>query len=169
MADVYLETSFFSQCVTIRKNAIEVARREISLEWWREHAKAFSVCILPEVVRGLSSPHFPAVVRDAAVEMLRGLDTLPFTEEVTASAELLVRERVMPGPAVEGDAVHVAFCIVHRIEYLLTWNQKHLANPKKRTHLAIICARLNLPTPQIVTPDLMNVEDTDEQHPTQTG
>jgi hypothetical protein len=44
----------------------------------------------------------------------------------------------------------------------MTWNQKHLANPNKRTHLAVICARLNLPVPQIVTPDLMIVEDSDD-------
>jgi hypothetical protein len=160
--DVYLETSFFSQCVTIRTDAVDIARRQTTLEWWEGPAKAFDLCISPEVVRELSSPHFPSQVRDAALEMLRGLDTLTFTEEVAGMAELLVRERVMPGPAVAGDALHLAFCIVHRVEYLLTWNQKHLANPKKRTHLAIICARLNLPAPQIVTPDLMSVEDEDD-------
>jgi len=39
------------------------------------------------------------------------------------------------------------------------WNQKHLANPNKRTHMMVICARLTLPAPQIVTPDLLMVED----------
>ncbi len=75
---------------------------------------------------------------------------------------MLVRERVMPAPAVGGDALHVAYCLVHRVDYLLTWNQRHLANPNKRTHLAVICARLNLLMPQIVTPDLMIVGDSDE-------
>lgn len=119
--------------------------------------------VSPEVVRELSSPRFPSAVRNSALGMLHGLKALAFIPKVAETAELLVRERVMPGPAVEGDAVHVAFCVVYRVEYLLTWNQKHLANPKKRTHLAIICARLNLPAPQIVTPDLMNVEESDEQ------
>jgi hypothetical protein len=68
----------------------------------------------------------------------------------------------MPVPAIEGDALHVAFCIAHGTEYLLTWNQRHLANPNKRTHLAVIGARLNLPVPQIVTPDLMIVENSNE-------
>lgn len=71
--------------------------------------------------------------------MLDGLEALDFTEEVALLADMLVRERVMPNPAVEGDALHVAFCVVHGIEYLLTWNQRHLANPNKRTHLAVIC------------------------------
>jgi hypothetical protein len=90
------------------------------------------------------------------------LDELAFTEEVETVAALLVRERVMPGPALEGDALHMAFCIVHRVDYLLTWNQKHLANPNKRTHLAVVCGRLKLSVPQVVTPDLMIVEDSNE-------
>ena len=163
VTSVYLETSFFSQCATIRKNAVDVVRRQTSLSWWKSNAKAFDLYLSPEVVRELSSLHFPSVVRNAALKMIRGLNTLAFTEEVAVTAELLVHERVMPGPAVEGDAVHLALCIVHRIEYLLTWNQKHLANPKKRTHLAVICARLNLPAPQVVTPDLMQVEEADEE------
>ena len=159
MASVYLETSFFSQCVTIRTGAIDQGRRESGLNWWNTHAKKFELFISPEVARELSSPDFPANVRDPALDMLHGLTALSFTPEVASLAELLVRERVMPGPAIAGDAVHVAFSVVHKMDYLLTWNQKHLANPNKRTHLAVICARLGLIAPQVVTPDLLIVED----------
>lgn len=159
MASVYLETSFFSQCVTIRTGVVDVGRRESGQNWWRSYAKAFDLFISPEVVRELSSLDFPAQVRDPALAMLQGLATLALTDEVEALSDLLVRERVMPGPAIEGDAVHLAFAVIHEMDYLLTWNQKHLANPNKRTHLNIICARLNLAAPQIVTPDLMIVED----------
>ena len=114
------------------------------------------------MVRELSSAEFPEPVRKPALLMLSGLEVLAFTREVVELAELLVKERVMPTPAVEGDAIHLAFCVIHQIDYLLTWNQKHLANPNKRVHLAVICARLNLVAPQIVTPDLMIVEENDD-------
>jgi hypothetical protein len=156
---VYLETSFFSECVTIRTGAADMVRRQTSLNWWSTHARAFSLCISAEVVRELSSPRFPAEVRGAALGMVSGLDVLTFTGEVAEVAESLVRERVMPGPAVEGDAVHVAITLVHGVEYLMTWNQQHLANPRKRTHLGVIARRLGMELPQIVTPDLMMVED----------
>ncbi len=162
VARVYLETSFISQCVTIRTGTIDLARRETGRNWLKEYARSFELCISPEVVRELSSAEFPAAVRGPALEMLERLEALEFNEDVRSVADLLVRERVMPGPAIEGDAVHLATCVVHRVEYLMTWNQKHLANPKKRTHLAVICARLNLSVPQVVTPDLMIVEDDDE-------
>jgi hypothetical protein len=139
-------------------------RRTTSLNWWQKYSSAFSLCVSPEVVRELLNPNFPASVREPALDMLRGLDELAFTEEVDRVAGLLVRERVMPGPSLEGDALHMAFCIVHHVDYLLTWNQKHLANPNKRTHLAVICGRLKLSVPQVVTPDLMIVEDSNEPH-----
>jgi predicted nucleic acid-binding protein len=110
-----------------------------------------------EVVRELSSPDFPEAVRDPALAILRGLTLLPTTPEVIAFADLLVAERVMPGPSNEGDALHLAVASVHELDYLVTWNQKHLANPNKRTHLTIIAARARVKLPEIVTPDLMRL------------
>ena len=128
-----------------------------SLNWWRTYARSFDLYISDEVIRELSDPDFPAQVRAPALAMLDGLSALDLNAEVVALAGVLAGERVMPSPAVEGDALHVAAATIHRMDYLLTWNQKHLANPNKRTHLAVICARLNLPAPQIVTPDLLIV------------
>lgn len=162
MFKVYLETSFFSQCVTIRKGAVDLGRRETSLNWWQKYAAKFQLFISNEVVRELSAPDYPAEVRDAALAMLSGLNALELNADVMSLARVLTQERVMPGPSVEGDALHVAAATIHRIDYILTWNQKHIANPNKRTHFAVICARLNLPAPQIVTPDLMILENEDE-------
>ena len=159
MAKVYIETSFFNQCVTKRKGPIDLGRRATSLNWWLAYAKTFDLYISNEVLRELSDQDFPPEVRDPAVAMVSGMVALELNAEVVALADLLVSERVMPGPSVEGDALHVATAIVHRMDYLLTWNQKHLANPNKRIHLSVICARLNLPAPQIVTPDLLIVEN----------
>jgi hypothetical protein len=87
--------------------------------------------------------------------MLEGLPQLALTDEVLGAAAVLVRELVMPGPAAEGDALHVAVTLVHQMDHLVTWNQRHLANQNKRTHLQVVCARLGYLLPEIVTPDLM--------------
>jgi hypothetical protein len=41
------------------------------------------------------------------------------------------------------------------MDYVLAWNVRHLANPNKRTHFGIICLRLGISPPIIVTPDLL--------------
>ncbi len=48
---------------------------------------------------------------------------------------------------------------LHRMDYVLTWNVQHMANPNKRTHLGVICMRLGLAAPMFVTPDLLQETD----------
>ena len=157
MARVYLETSFFSACVTSRTGDLDIGRRASSNLWWRSQAKHHDLFISPEVVRELSAPTFPN--GDKALTMLSGLTALEFTVEVIELADVLVREKVMPAPALEGDALHLAVAIIHQMEYLLTWNVKHLANLNKRSHLAVLCMRLGVAPPQLVTPDLLQEFD----------
>lgn len=133
MARVYLETSFFSACVSTRTDAKTAGWRLTSNEWWDREAKRHELFISGEVIRELSAPTFPNVSK--ALDMARGLSLLRLTREVQELGELLVTERVMPAPATGGDALHVASATVHGMDYLLTWNVKHLANPAKRTHL----------------------------------
>jgi hypothetical protein len=158
VSSVYLETSFFSECCTIRTSEIARGRRATSLNWWETYAPKFNLYISGEVVRELSSSDFPDAVREPALAMLRGLTLLPSTPEVVSFAEMLVAEQVMPAPANQGDALHLAVSVVSGLDYLLTWNQRHLANPNKRTHLTIIAARARLRVPEVVTPDLMRLE-----------
>ncbi|MGD1275796.1 MAG: type II toxin-antitoxin system VapC family toxin [Tepidisphaeraceae bacterium] len=165
MAKVYLETSFFSACVSTRKSNKSIGWRASINEWWQRHARYFELYVSPEVVRELAAPEFPNGTK--ALAMIRGLQTLKLTPEVLDFAELLVTHKVMPSPAVEGDALHVAVAAVHGMDYLLTWNVMHLANPNKRTHLAIICMQLGLTAPQIVTPDML--QESESEHSTPIG
>lgn len=157
MARVYLETSFFSACVSTRTNPISIGWRATSNEWWRTQAARHELYVSDEVVAELSDPDFAQ--GPSALTMLRNLQLLELGPEVRGLAEILVRERLMPRPSVSGDAIHVAAATVHRMDYLLTWNVQHMANPNKRTHLAMTCLRLGLLSPQIVTPDLLMETD----------
>lgn len=39
------------------------------------------------------------------------------------------------------------------MDYLLTWNVQHLANPNKAMHLNAVCLEFGLVPPRIVRPD----------------
>ena len=106
MARVYLETSFFSACVSTRTSAKSVAWRETSIEWWRTQVARHELYVSDEAVAELSDPDF--LQGPAALEMLRDLRLLELGPDVRGLAQILVREKVMPGPAVSGDALHVA-------------------------------------------------------------
>lgn len=147
---VYLETSFISACVTDRPDHASVFRKNVSREWWNTQAKFYKLATSAEVLAELSRPGFRR--SREALQLAAPLPLLPINEEVQGLATLLVNERIMPGP-VSGDAIHVAAAMVHEVDYLLSWNVRHLANPNKVEHLRIICVRLGLIPPQILTPD----------------
>ncbi|MCH7700855.1 MAG: hypothetical protein IID37_04135 [Planctomycetes bacterium] len=152
MARVYLETSFISACVTNRTDAASVYRRETSIEWWSIQRPRHTLLVSDEVVAELSDPSYPQ--RSVALEFITGIESLRVTHEVIGLARILVDQKVMPGP-LKGDAVHVAAAAFHGMDYMLSWNVRHLANPNKTQHLGNICMRLGLVPPRIVTPDLL--------------
>jgi hypothetical protein len=50
------------------------------------------------------------------------------------------------------DAVHVAVVAAHGVDYLLTWNCTHIANPMLRGGIEAICRATGFEPPVICTP-----------------
>ena len=84
--------------------------------------------------------------------MLEGLPLLQLNEEAVALARTLIGEGALPDKAV-GDALHIALATVHGMDYLLTWNLKHLANATMRNVITVTCRAHNYEPPVICTPE----------------
>jgi hypothetical protein len=67
----------------------------------------------------------------ARLELLGGIRILSVTEAVAELARILVTSGLVPAIA-SSDAVHIALASVHQIDFLVTWNFKHIANPQTR-------------------------------------
>ena len=52
-----------------------------------------------------------------------------------------------------GDAAQLAVAVVHRMDYLLTWNYAHLANPVTQARGEVVVAKLEYRMPWLVSPD----------------
>ena len=76
---------------------------------------------------------------------------LKLSEEAVAFAEKLVREGPMPQKAVE-DALHIAVATLNGMDYLLTWNFKHIANATMRYKIERVCRLAGYEPPIICTP-----------------
>jgi hypothetical protein len=68
---------------------------------------------------------------------------------------------VLPEKAVR-DAAHIALATLHGIEYLLTWNYRHLANAQISRRVARICSERGFVMPTICTPEELFGETDDE-------
>jgi hypothetical protein len=51
------------------------------------------------------------------------------------------------------DALHIAIATVHGMDFLLTWNCKHIANPEIQKRIALYLEEQGLFLPFICTPD----------------
>jgi hypothetical protein len=58
----------------------------------------------------------------------------------------------MPSKASE-DALHIAIATLHSIDFLLTWNCKHIANPQIQQKIALYLREQELFLPFICTPE----------------
>ena len=51
------------------------------------------------------------------------------------------------------DARHIAFATVFGMDFLITWNQKHIATEKKRRQIEAIIEGFGLKPPRLLTPE----------------
>jgi hypothetical protein len=86
------------------------------------------------------------------LEIVRELPVLAVTPEATTVAEQLVQSGPLPQKA-EVDALHIGIAAVHGMEYVLTWNCKHIANARMRTQIEAICRDLGYEPPIMCTPE----------------
>lgn len=149
MRSVYIETTIPSFYHTARRSIQSLAWREETRRWWSVKAPNYKLFTSEAVLRELRSASKPIAV--SRLSLLEGVPLLPLTDAVIDTAESYMSHRLMPREAL-GDAVHVAVASVNAIDFVLTWNCRHLANANKASHLAAINRRLGLFVPTIVTP-----------------
>ena len=79
---------------------------------------------------------------------------LAVAREVLDIAEVYRVQKLMShDPA--ADAVHLALASFYRMDYLLTWNCRHLANASKVRHLEVLNSRMGLSIPILATPHML--------------
>lgn len=95
--------------------------------------------------------------QEAAQQRLAILNKLPLldlSEEAVELSKHLVADGPFPEVA-EDDALHVAVATVHGMDFLLTWNCRHIANAQVARAAAVICNAKGYEFPSICTPELL--------------
>jgi predicted nucleic acid-binding protein len=148
---VYIETSVFSYLAARpSRDVIAHAHQMLTVEWWDRslpRVEAFaSAIVLEEASRG--DPE--AAVR--RIRLIEQMDFLPTPPEVEALARTYIDANLIPESQLY-DALHLAIASVHAIDYLLTWNCKHIAAATVRRGLAAINIREGFGIPVLCTPE----------------
>ena len=150
MESVYIETSVPSYLTAKRnRDLIFIAHQELTKEWWDSRHR-FELFI-SEIVFNEASQGDP----DAAKRRLDSLVDIPLltlTEESKVFAHQLIQRKLVPTKAL-ADALHIAVAATSGMDYLLTWNCKHIANAVVRPKIETLCREMGMTPPVICTPE----------------
>ncbi|MEC4804411.1 MAG: type II toxin-antitoxin system VapC family toxin [Jaaginema sp. PMC 1079.18] len=147
---VYIETSILGY-LTARytKNLILAANIEVTREWWESRSSAFTLyvsqVVLDEAARGDTE------IALKRLEIVNQLPLVDLNQSVLSLAAQFLSRSNLPSKASD-DAVHIAAATVHGLDYLLTWNCKHIANAQIQRKLEEISLDYGYQLPIICTP-----------------
>jgi len=153
---VYIETTIISYLASRPSRDLIVAgHQQITHEWWQTARPNFATVSSQLVAREAGAGDAEAAT--VRLAFLAGLPLLEISEEALTLTHHLLQSKAIP-QAFPEDALHVAVAVVNGIEYLLTWNYKHLANAGMRTKIEATCRELGYEAVVICTPEeLMEV------------
>ncbi len=161
MATAYIETTIPSYYVARTSDSLwQAAKQAATRRWWDQGCSGFdlftSLETLDEAGRG-----DPQMAADR-LKLLQNVPLLPLPDVGLELAQSLVVSGIVPLKAAS-DAIHIAVASVHRIDYLVTWNFKHIANPFIRDRLRFAVGSAGFELPVMCSPDqlLQNEDETD--------
>jgi len=148
---LYIETTIISY-LTARpsRDLVVAAHQQITQTWWDEQKNFYDLYISQLVVQEVSAGDQQAVER--RLNFISDLTLLALKEESLSLTRALISEKIIPTQAIE-DALHIAIATIHGMEYLLTWNCKHIANAMMRNKLSVCIKSFGYEPPVICTPE----------------
>lgn len=150
MRSVYLETTIVSYLVARpSRDGVVAGHQQLTRAWWRDRRASFALFVSQAVLQEAAAGDATASVRRLA--LIGGLRKLDVTDDALALAARLMREVRLP-PKAALDALHVGIAAAHRMDLLLTWNCKHIANATFRPRIESTCRDMGFVPPVICTP-----------------
>ncbi|MBI5153944.1 type II toxin-antitoxin system VapC family toxin [Candidatus Poribacteria bacterium] len=153
---VYIETSVVSYLVARPSRDIIMCGHQIlTQEWWERALPKVQGFVSPAVIDEIRRGDPLAAQR--RLSAVQPLAILPFTQEVSRMAGIYLRELLIP-ESEPYDTLHLAYASVHAVDYLITWNCRHLASALVQRRIGAINKREGYPYPGICLPEeLMEV------------
>lgn len=148
---VYIETTVVSYLTAWPSRDVVIAGyQQTTREWWRDAASRFDL-VASQLVMQEAGAGDAAAAKDR-LAALGSVTLLDATEEAAELAEQLLAFGAIPAKAAE-DAGHIAIAVTNGVEYLVTWNCRHIANATMRSHIERICRNAGYEPTIICTPD----------------
>lgn len=148
---VYLETTIISYlAANLSRDIVVAAHQQITQEWWENVSPKLDCFISPFVVQ--ESLRGDADAAKRRTKLLSGISVLEINDEIEKLAEIYFNNLKIPSKA-QLDTAHLAVACWHKMDYLVSWNCKHIVSARVRKDLEKLNKELKLFTPTICTPE----------------
>lgn len=148
---VYIETSVISYLTArVSRDLVSAARQQLTQEWWDNFRYNFDLFVSRLVLKEISGGDAQASSR--RLDAVKGMTVLEMNEAVFAVADELMRQGALPDKARE-DALHIAVAAVCGIDFLVTWNCRHIDNAVTKPVIRTVCSEMGYSCPEICTPE----------------
>ena len=148
---VYVETSIFSSLVARQTtDLLATARQQTTRIWWQNDADRFSL-VTSDVVQYEASEGDPEMARQR-LEYIASLPLLLLTPAAERIADSILNAGILP-PKARTDALHLGIATVHSLDFLLSWNCKHLANGSIYSRVVKHLTKNGYNVPYVYTPN----------------
>jgi predicted nucleic acid-binding protein len=147
---VYVDTNIIAALYYRSTDPLALAEQLTTRGWWEQERPYFKLLVSQTVEDELTAGEYPGQQR--ALREVRSLPYLPGSAAVRDVYLKLLVANVVPA-TVPGDAFHLAFATVYRVDYLLSWNRTHLVSEETQAKLARFRAAFGLRTPLVVSPE----------------
>ena len=130
---VYLETSIVSYLTAFPSSDLITAGHQLTtFDWWENHRQNFEVVASELVIQEAGLGNMQMAQKRLAI--LKAVKILDINNKARNLAKMLVAKKAVPEKAA-ADALHIAIAAAEKIEFLATWNFKHIANAKMQAKI----------------------------------
>jgi hypothetical protein len=148
---IYIESTIPSYIVARpARDLLQAARQQLTRDWWdlrrMRHELFTSQLVLKEI--GFGEP----AMAKRRLDIMLDIALLKAANEAHELTRHIMNSRLLPAKA-EGDGAHIALATVHKMDILLTWNCRHIANAFILGPLCRLIESCGHVAPTICTPE----------------
>ena len=153
---VYIETTIIGY-LTLRpsRDLIIAAQQQITSDWWTTVRSKVDCYVSPFVIQEVSRGDKEVV--KSRLEAINDMSVLAVNEDIQQLATKYMAAIGLPDRAAL-DTFHLATAAWYKVDYVLSWNCKHIASARVQKLLQAFNQDLDVHTPILCTPqELMEV------------
>jgi len=150
---VYIETSVISYLTArLSSDLIVAAHQKITSDWWENRRVEFDLYTSQLVIREARRGNLQAA--EKRLRALQGIAVVPLNNKAFELADTIVSQQALPKES-HADALHISVAILYEMDYLLSWNCRHIANAERQKKIAQIIRQEGYNMPILCTPEVL--------------